>query len=177
MPRRTSLESHLPSWSRRKKRSNRDRWCREVAYWLISFIGWTGIGFRWLWLYEFNMFVNSSSWVFNSFFLLFDVQIEQEKIDSLRKVDEDKREKESKERAQSKSPKRLVLDLFLLPVSVKLLEHGKTFRLGLDLESTTIQSFANCCNLLKGFIEDYESTWITEKKCTVKSSVINCCIL
>ncbi len=96
--------------------------------------------------------------MFNSFFLLFDVQIEQEKIDSLRKVDEDKREKESKERAQSKSPKRLVLDFFLLPVSVKLLEHGKTFRLGLDLESTTIQSFANCCNLLKGFIEDYEST-------------------
>uniref|UniRef100_A0A9J7Z1T0 Serine/arginine repetitive matrix protein 1 n=1 Tax=Cyprinus carpio carpio TaxID=630221 RepID=A0A9J7Z1T0_CYPCA len=33
-------------------------------------------------------------------------QIEQEKLASLKKIDEDKREKESKERAQSKSPKR-----------------------------------------------------------------------
>lgn len=70
--------------------------------------------------------------MFNSFFLLFDVQIEQEKLDSQKKVDEDKREKESKERAQSKSPKRLVLDFFLLSVSMKLLEHGKK-NVGWDL--------------------------------------------
>lgn len=110
-PKKTSPASPLPSWSKRRRKSDRDRCASSSPLCHIIDLQQRISGLscsRWLfsWMQCFP-----AVWS-----VLFGVsQIEQEKIASLRKVDEDKKEKENRERAQSRSPRRLELSsLFML---------------------------------------------------------------